>query len=385
MRFFKIYKKHVILLSVFAFLLIMLSLLKGNEYISEYVFARGISRAYIKGVGTFTALLPFSVYEILIMAAFVYLIIVIIYIIKNLAGKNYQKALKRFMSFVAVMLAVVILYNVSASFAYKRQPLDLGLNREKPGSDIVFAAAQYFINDYNQIAENMERDDKGNIIPPCSFNELSLRLQAEFRKYDDGYMGEAARAKPMLFSEIMSYLGFSGVFMALTAEPNINVNVPPKELPLVCAHEMAHSAGIMKENEANLMSYYILLNSQDPYLRYSGYGAAFYQIMGAVYFACGQQKYNQLAQQISPLIYKENANSAQYWENYASFLNGITEFFNDLYLKLSGIKEGTASYENPYQADDTGEIDDDGNVIYEITYSDVQYMFFTIYEKNVNP
>jgi hypothetical protein len=385
MKFFETYKKHIILLSVFVLLLITLSLLKGNEYISEYVFARGISRAYIKGVGAVTALLPFSVYEILAVAAFVYLIIVIIHIIKNLARKNYVKALKRFMSFVSVVLAALILYNVSASFAYKRQPLDLGLNREKPESDVVFAAARYFLNDYNQIAQNMERDDKGNIIPPYAFNELSLRLQAEFEKYNDGYTGTAMRAKPMLFSEIMSCLGFSGVFMALTAEPNINVDVPPKELPLVCAHEMAHSAGIMKENEANLMSYYILLNSQDPYLRYSGYGAVFYQIMSAVYFVCGEQEYNELREQISPLIYRENANSAQYWDNHASFLNNITEFFNDLYLKLSGIKEGTASYENPYQIDDTGETDEEGNIIYEITYSDVQYMFFTIYENNVNP
>lgn len=383
---FKPFKKHIIIIAVLAALLIILSLLKGNAYISEYIFARGISRAYIQGTGFVTSLLPFSLYEFLLTAAIIYVVAIIVKTIISLKKKSYQQALKRLMTFASVLLSVVILYNITASFAYNRQSLDLSLTEEKPDSERIFAAAQYFLDDYNNIAESLQREENGNIIPPYGFNELSNKLQNEYKKYSQtDYTGGAMRAKPMLYSEVMSYMGFSGVFMAITAEPNINRNIPPKELPSVCAHEMAHSAGIMKENEANLMSYYLLLNSDDDYLRYSGYGATFYQMLAAVMFTCGQQQYSELVQAVSPLIIKENSNAAKYWQKYQSVVQNISEFFNDLYLKISGVNEGTLSYQNPYDVVDTGETDEEtGEIIYEIFYSKVQYIYFTIYD-NVTP
>lgn len=378
----KAFKKHLIIISALVTVLIVLSLLKTNAYISEYVFTRGISRVYINGVGAFTSLLPFSLYEVLLTAAIIYTITLIVLLIKNLIKKNFKKALKMVMTFASVLLSIVILYNLTASFAYNRLPLDLSLNEENPDNQTVLAAAEYFLNDYNSIAESMERDDSGNIIPPYNFNELSKKLQKEYAKYENtDYLGSAARAKPMFYSEIMSYMGFSGVFMAITAEPNVNVNIPPKQLPVVCAHEMAHSAGLMKENEANLMAYYVLLNSDDPYLRYSGYGATFNQILSAVQYTSGGQDYDRLIDEISPLIKQENANSFDYWNKYRSFIQNITNTINDLYLKLSGIKEGTSSYQNPYEIIDTGEVDEQtGDIIYEIYYSKVQFMYFTIYQ-----
>lgn len=379
----KPYRKHIIILAIFVAALIVLTILKGNSYISEYVFTRGISRVYIKGVGAVTSLFPFSLYEILIIAAAVYIIAVTVKTIKGIKKRDFQKVLKRLITFTSVVLCVVILYNVTASFAYSREPLDLSLSNEKPEKETVLAAAQYFLDDYNGIAERFERDSEGNIIPPYSFNELAEKLRSEYGKYaDSDYTGEVMRAKPMIFSEIMSYLGFSGVFMAITAEPNVNKNIPPKSLPSVCAHEMAHSGGIMNENEANLLSYYILLNSDDDYLRYSGYGATFSQIMSAVMFTCEQEEYNQLRDSISPLIKKENSNASEYWKKYNSVLQDITNFINDLYLKINGVKEGTGSYENPYEIIDTGEKNEEtGEPILEIHYSKVQYLYFTLYDK----
>lgn len=376
-KFISAAKKQLIWLCALAVVLIALSLLKQDSYISEYIFARGISRYYIKGAGAITSLFSFSLFELIAAALIFYLIYFIVRTIILLVKKSFLRAVKRVLTVISVILCVVILYNITASFSYNRYNLNLNLYEDKPEKEQVYATAEYFLNDYNAIAERLQRDDKGNIIPPYSFDELSDKLREEFSKLGGGYFGDVPRAKPMLFSEIMSYMQFSGVFMSITAEPNINTNIPPKDLPAVMAHEMAHAAGVMRENEANLLSYYILLNSDDEYLRYSGYNATFDQMLGAVYFTNGQEQYESL--ELSPLIIKENHNAYLHWKKYESFFGGITEFFNDLYLKLSGVKEGTISYDNPYEVVDSGETDEQGEIIYEIEYSAVQKIYFTIF------
>ncbi|MDD4002817.1 MAG: DUF3810 family protein [Clostridia bacterium] len=371
-------KKQLITIAVLILILTVLSLLKLNTYISEYIFARGVSRYYISGMGSLSSLFSFSLFEIIVAALIIYLIYFIIKTIRLLVKKNYLRAVKRVLAVISVFLSIVILYNITASFCYNRNYVSLNLDEKKPEKTQVYAAAEYFLNDYNAIAESFDRNESGNIIPPYSFEKLSDKLRKEFLKLGDDYFNKVPRAKPMIFSEIMSYMQFSGVFMSITAEPNININIPPQNLPIVMAHEMAHASGVMRENEANLISYYILLNSDDEYLRYSGYSATFGQMQSAVYNTNGQEEYENL--KLSPLIIKESHNAFLFWQKYENFFSGITNFFNDLYLKISGVKEGTISYDNPREEIiDTGETDEQGEIIYEIEYSTVQKIYFTIF------
>lgn len=379
----KAVKKRIIILAVLIIILVIILLLKKDIYISEYVFARAISRFFIQIIGGITSVLPFSLYEILIVFGALFLIVFIAKLIKNLINKKYYNALNKALTLICVILSFLLVYNITASFSYNRYPLNLSLTQKKPSKEKVLLITQTFLEDFNTLAQNFERDEAGNIKPPYSFNELSKRLQNEYKNLYSDYFGSPQTAKPLIFSEIMSYMGFSGVFMSVTGEPNININIPTKDLPFVTAHEMAHSMGVMRENEANLLSFYVLLNSSDDYLRYSGYCATFYQMMSAVYFACEKDDYNALLESYSPLIKKENLNAAEYWKKYSSFLNSITNFINDLYLKSSGVNNGTQSYENPYEVIDTGQTDEQGEIIYEIDYSLVQKIYFTLYDLSV--
>jgi hypothetical protein len=379
-NFIKPLLKHIIALLILAAALTVLQALKQDRYISEYVFARGISRYYIEGVGRVTSLLPFSLYEIIVALLIIYLIYFVVKFIRLLIKKRFLKATKRILSLAVAALCLVLLYNSTASFAYNREPLNLNLTEEKPDAERVYAIAQHVLNDYNALAQSFERDAQGNIIPPYGFSALSDKIKAEFDRLVGGYFGQPPRAKPMLFSEVMSYFGLSGIFMSITAEPNINAGMPPKDLPGVVAHEMAHSSGVMRENEANLTAYYLLLSSSDGYLRYSGYAATFGQMLAAVNYVCGEEQYNELKNSIDPLIIKENINAMQYWAKYDSFFDDIADFFNNLYLKLSGVKEGTISYQNPYEVIDTGETDEEGEPVIEINFSNVQKIYFTVYD-----
>lgn len=376
----KAVKRYLIITAILIAASVTLALLKNNTYISEYIFSRGFSRWYIYIIGSVTSLLSFSLYEILLTAIIIWFLILLIKLIGNLRKKDFGKAAKKVFTIVAVVLSLVLMYNITASFAYYRYPLEIELYDEKPDKTEVIAIAQYFMEDFNTLSEKFDRDNEGNIIPPYTFSELSDKLKTEFKRLGGGYFSSyIPSAKPMIFSEIMSYMGFSGVFMSITGEPNINVNIPPMDLPMVIAHEMAHSAGIMRENEANLTAYYLLLTSSDNYLRYSGYCSTFGQMTAAVYYLNSSEEYQALIDGYNPKILKEYQNASKFWLKYQSFFNNISDFINDVYLKISGIIEGTKSYENPFDVIDTGETDENGDVIYDIVYSNVQKIYFKIY------
>lgn len=173
-KFISAAKKQLIWLCALAVILIALSLLKQDSYISEYIFARGISRYYIKGAGAITSLFSFSLFELIAAALIFYLIYFIVRTIILLVKKSFLRAVKRVLTVISVILCVVILYNITASFSYNRYNLNLNLYEDKPEKEQVYATAEYFLNDYNAIAERLQRDDKGNIIPPYSFDQLPI-------------------------------------------------------------------------------------------------------------------------------------------------------------------------------------------------------------------
>ncbi len=77
--------------------------------------------------------------------------------------------------------------------------------------------------------------------------------------------------KELRLSRVTSYLGISGIFIPFTGEPTFNGEIPAHELPFVIANQKAHQRGYAREDEANLVAYFVCINSSEAYVRYSGY------------------------------------------------------------------------------------------------------------------
>ena len=67
--------------------------------------------------------------------------------------------------------------------------------------------------------------------------------------------GNYSSPKPVRQSKVMSYLGITGMFFPYTFEANVNVHIPPYQIPAVMLHELVHLRGFMREDEANFISY----------------------------------------------------------------------------------------------------------------------------------
>ncbi len=354
-------------------------------YFAEW-WTRTISRGLRIAASTITNILPFSLTEILIYIVILLAIAIIVMLIVLLVKKRGKATLKLFSLTVTVVMFFVMMYSMSASAEYKRQSLTGEWQNATASKEEFLQIAKQYQVEYNALAEGFERDEAGNIVEKYTFEETALLVKQEVEKYADGdyFSSTVATPKQVASSELMSYLGISGMYLSLTGEANINTVTHYIDLPFIMAHELSHSLQIMRENEANIFAFYVCLGSQNPYLRYSALAYGYYHLVNgiATLYGTSSQTYDEYVSSLSSLAQQDNFAANNVWSKYqTSFISSIGDFFNDLYLKLSGIAEGTGSYQvpgatlTPKPPSIPGEV-----IVMEVSYSPIQKIFIHLYD-----
>lgn len=154
-----------------------------------------------------------------------------------------------------------------------------------------------------------------------------------------------AHAKSMLFSPLSSMAGITGSMGPFFCEFTINADVQPHEYPATCAHEYAHFLGITDEGEANFYSYVVCTSSRDKAVRFSGYYLILFHVLANVRNILGQEELQALINNIRPEIIRLAQNDREYWQKRRSaVIDGIQNYFYNLYLKGNNVEGGTKSY-----------------------------------------
>ena len=380
----KRFVKRLIILGVLVVVLITLSILQNSTAVCEF-FATTVSRAWIWFWGHVLGWISVSFYEwslavvILGLPAFVFFIV--FFLIK-----------KRYSALVSLVLAVAIagvsfgnVYIVSAGFAYNRNVLPTYVYREHESQEVNYSdalnIASLVVDELNAAYEQIDHDEKGNVAYPFSFSELNDLIAEEYAKLDDEYFSSyTPNVKKIANEWVMNELHISGVFFAPYGEPNVSVGYSSMMLPYTMAHELAHSKGVMRESEANTVAAYVLLSSDNPYLRYSALVSCYTAALSLVrLYPNSLSDYNLLYAKINEGVFKEIRNYNEYNSKFTTFDN-VGKFFNDIYLKING-QGGTNSYQKPSTSEDTGEKDDDGFPILKIrSYSNLQNVLIGLYK-----
>ena len=374
----------LIALGVLVALFVTLSLLKLNTRVCEF-FATTFSRWWIFLFGNALGWIPISLYEIFLIAVILGGIAFVVAEIVLLCKRKWRRFLTALLIAAICVFSFLNVYTSTASFAYNREPLPKEVYEEYSGEDLTVneatAIAKYIITQANADYLATEHDAEGNIVYPYDFGTLSERMAEEYKRLESDYFSSyTPKGKRIINKTIMSELGISGVFFAPFGEANINGIETGLFLPHTLGHEMAHGKGVMREYEADLVSSYICLTSDDPYIRY---GAMVQCIYRSIYMVALYPNtlgtVDELYGMIDPGIITEQRNNSAKWAQYDA-LDKIGAFFNDLYLKLNG-QTGTDSYNKPGDNVDTGEVDDDGQAIVQvINFSDMQNLLITLYK-----
>ncbi|WMJ85440.1 DUF3810 domain-containing protein [Anaerocolumna sp. MB42-C2] len=355
------YKKRTLLLLLLPLSFFILWLVRNNQDIAEFVFARGIYRWISQGISLISGIFPFSLMELEV----IFLPATAIYFILRFIGTIFIKLRKKekagytialgFLNGICVLSMIFFLYVMLGGTNYYRYSFASysGLEIKDSTVDELYNLCLELADEAAGIREQLHQkkdaeDSNGVLkVSTTNWNEVSDKLEKAFMDLSKEYPvlgGYYTSLKPVFFSDFMSRMEITGIFWPFTMEANVNVDAADYSIPATMGHELAHLRGFMREDEANFIGYLVCKESDNLEFQYSG-------IMLALTYA-GNQLYKQ-----DPSLYqsvREHYNTKMiadlraeyfYWEKFENtVISTVSNTVNDNYLKANKQSDGVKSY-----------------------------------------
>lgn len=209
--------------------------------------------------------IPFSVGDILYVAAGIWLLITVILWVKYLLQFKIHKwqLASSFINTINAALIVYLVFMLGWGANYYKLPL----------------RTTWQLKSHNDTLELVQFDsllvDRLNagaaVYKPLTLKDINKRSIANYRLFTDSKLKTfGLDVKPTMFYWFMNRLGIEGYYNPFTGEGQVVGNLPAFLLPFTVSHEMAHQAGIAAEGDANLLAYALCTMSVDPSFNYSG-------------------------------------------------------------------------------------------------------------------
>lgn len=325
-------------------------------HVSFYLSA-GFADWYNKNIGSifrmilakFTNILPFSLAETVVLTLPLFMIGVIVYVAR-LPKEDTFRMTRMTCTLAAVLCFLYAAFVLGFASTYRGNALEkkLGFEKTEITTDKLFDTAKQLQDGMDEELDEIEFRFASFSVMPYSLDELNDKLNDAYSKAAEKYgfvKHFPSNVKYVLHSEPMTYTHISGVYSFFTGEANINVNFPDYTIPYTTAHELSHQRGIGPEDEANFMAFLVCLESDDPYIRYSGYLSVYEYVTNALYRA-DKERYYDLTDTLDPRIRYEMIAYSDFFEEYReSTASKVTGTVNDTFLKSQGQQAGTLSYD----------------------------------------
>lgn len=296
-----------------------------------------------------TGWIPFSLGELIVIMLPIVLIVMVgfsIWMTKHYSAKLYCRTLAGMLS---VLFSLYSLFVLTLAPGYQSSTLDqkMHLDRQAVTADELLETAAILRDKANAELEAVLFRHGTFSVMPYSLDEMNEKLNDAYEKTAKKYdflQNFRSNIKFVMLSEPMSYTHITGVYSFYTGEANLNINFPDYSLPYTAAHELAHQRGIAREDEANFVAFLACKESDDPYIRYSGYVNLLEYVMNALYRA-DAGKHSALYHSLDYRVKYEFAAQSNFFEQYRdSVAADISSSVNNAYLQSQGQTAGTGSY-----------------------------------------
>ena len=350
------YKKYIIIISSLAVFLIIFNLMYRCNIIFATNFSDNIYKKISTLFGAIFSIFPFSIFEILLIAAILLGLFsigrLIYYGIKyHEKGKIFRfkyRLKKTLLNLVCIILACLNVYSLNCGVNCFRLSFAACNNIiTKPHStDDLKELAIILIDKANDLSSEIATDSFGNFTMNNNAAEKhSVKaMKALSKKYPclkDIYF----EPKPIIFSEFMSMTLTMGYFAPYTVEATYNKNMPDIEIPFTLCHELAHTSGFMLEDEANFIGFLACINYDNPNFQYSGILGVMSYVLNDLYDAVSAEEYKEIVSNFNTQVRTDINRQNSYWSKYQD--NKIGKVANTVYegyLATTGQPNGLSTY-----------------------------------------
>ncbi|MFP9116101.1 DUF3810 domain-containing protein [Flavobacterium sp. RHBU_3] len=262
--------------------------------------------------------------------------------------KTWRKQYKANLLKVAACLSVVYFaFTLIWALNYRRMPLHekMGIEKEYTQEQLI-DFTQRLIKKTNALHLQITHSDTVKVVIPYAINEIydrSPQAYAQLAKTFPYFTYDHQSIKSSLMSVPQSYMGFGGYLNPFTNEAQVNIKIPLYNFPTTTCHEMSHQIGYANESEANFIGFMASTYSNDVYFKYSGYTFALRYCLGNI-AKFDEAKAKSIAKGINKGIRKNFKESKDFNKKYESFIEDISEYIYDNYLKANEQKDGMETY-----------------------------------------
>ena len=293
-----------------------------------------------------TVLFPFSVAEIVIFLSPLLLGLLVFTAVK-FAKKGKRASIKFLSVILAVFCLIFVTFVWTYSSGYHNSKIEdkMGLDRGSITKEELYSSYVIVVNELNALSSYVEYDETGASVMPYSYSEMSDKICQAYEKFSEKHdviQTFPSRIKPLIISEPMTYTHLSGIYSFMSGECNVNVNYPDFVVASTSAHEMAHQRGVAREDECNFLAFAVLLESDDPFLRYCAYLDVYSNIASAL---LRESKELYASVRINERVRGDRISYSNFFEKYQdSKASEVAGNINDSYLQANGQEEGTKTY-----------------------------------------
>lgn len=295
-----------------------------------------------------TGWIPISVAELILMCSPLILTGVVILTVR-LQKKELYHSVRVIFVLLAILVSVYSVFALGFATGYRGSPIEakMGLERNKVSKEELEQTARLLLAECDKVVDEIQYKYGSFSVMPYSLDEMNDKLNEAYdraaKKYDFIHQFHS-NVKYVILSEPWSYTHITGVYTFFTGEANININFPDYTTPFTAAHEMAHQRGIAPEDQANFMAFLACIESDDPYIRYSGYFNLFEYVYSALHSA-DKTAYNALWYEMNVKYRWEMTAYSEFFNKYRDNVAAkVSETVNNTYLEVQGQTDGTKSY-----------------------------------------
>ena len=328
-------QKFTHLLIIAAILFGVIIIFSRSTTLSEW-YMQHIYPAVAIILSTLSGLFPFSLYDLFILVASLYLIVLILFLIfRKTSFKKFLYSLIRFVT----MLVAGFYFTWGISYFREDFYAKSDLKETTFDAENLKKFVIRFVADANEAYVDFDVMDRAGVR-----QDLEESYHALHEKLGIDYPNGKRRAKPMLFESLYSKMGVSGYFGPFFNEIHVNNYSLDTTYPFTLAHEMAHQFGIAHESEANLYAFIVCMQSEDERIRYSAYlSTLLYLVNDAAEFL--PEEVDSLTSEIRPEIIADLRRNREHWLAVRNrSLSEVQDKAYDAYLKTNKVSSGRENY-----------------------------------------
>ena len=286
---------------------------------------------------TISSILPFSIYDILVVISILMLLSGIVFVFI----KRYRK-----LYFKTILLSVLWIYawfylawgvNYFGKDFYERTSI--------PKANYDSLAYDKFINKFCDSLNSTFIDRDTNLVQCDMRIDIETQYNTICSIYNLPKLPSIYKPKSMLYSRVYAAVGVTGYYGPLLSEIHLNSYLLADEKPFLMAHETAHLLGVTSEAEANLYGYLVTTSSSNKAIRFSGYFEMIPFVLNNYRKTVNDSTYAKVYQSINPEIFKLYNENRKHWSSLKrERAKKVQSVAHNTYLKVNNIPQGVANY-----------------------------------------